>query len=48
MLASGLLHRHCRRVHMRGIFRVFASRTAEWVGTPAAFVLGVTLIVLWA
>jgi low affinity Fe/Cu permease len=35
-------------MHMREIFRTFASRTAEWVGTPAAFVLGVTLIVLWA
>ena len=33
---------------MRAAFRVFASRTAEWVGTPAAFVLGLGLIVLWA
>jgi low affinity Fe/Cu permease len=33
---------------MRETFRRFASRTAEWVGTPAAFVLGLGLIVLWA
>jgi low affinity Fe/Cu permease len=33
---------------MRDVFRVFATRTSEWVGTPAAFALGVTLIVLWA
>ena len=33
---------------MREIFRRFATRTAEWVGTPAAFVLGLVLIVLWA
>jgi low affinity Fe/Cu permease len=33
---------------MRDAFRVFATRTAEWVGTPAAFVLGLGLIVLWA
>ena len=32
---------------MREGFRRFASATAEWVGTPAAFVLGLTLIVLW-
>lgn len=32
---------------MREAFRIFASRTAEWVGTPVAFVLGVGLIVLW-
>jgi low affinity Fe/Cu permease len=32
---------------MREPFRVFASRTAEWVGTPGAFALGVATIVLW-
>jgi low affinity Fe/Cu permease len=35
-------------MHMRDAFRVFATRTSEWVGTPAAFVLGLGLIVLWA
>jgi low affinity Fe/Cu permease len=33
---------------MRDAFRVFAHRTAEWVGTPAAFMAAVALIVLWA
>ena len=33
---------------MRELFRRFATRTSEWVGTPAAFVIGVALIVLWA
>ena len=33
---------------MREAFRIFASRAAEWVGTPGAFVLGLGLIVLWA
>ena len=32
---------------MREAFRIFASRTAEWVGTPQAFVLGLALVVLW-
>ena len=32
---------------MRDLFRRFATRTSEWVGTPAAFVIGLTLIVLW-
>src|SRR5437867_13161579 len=32
---------------MREAFRRFATRTSEWVGTPAAFVIGLTLIVLW-
>lgn len=32
---------------MRELFRRFATRTSEWVGTPAAFVIGVALIVLW-
>jgi low affinity Fe/Cu permease len=32
---------------MREVFRRFAGRTAEWVGSPAAFVIGLTLIVLW-
>jgi low affinity Fe/Cu permease len=32
---------------MREPFRVFASRIAEWVGTPGAFVLGVGVVVLW-
>ena len=33
---------------MRETFRRFAHRTAEWAGTPTAFVLGLALIVLWA
>jgi low affinity Fe/Cu permease len=33
---------------MRDVFRRFATRTAEAVGSPAAFVIGLTLIVLWA
>jgi len=33
---------------MRALFRRFATRTSEWVGTPAAFVVGLGLIVLWA
>jgi low affinity Fe/Cu permease len=33
---------------MRSLFRRFATQTSEWVGTPGAFVLGLTLIVLWA
>jgi low affinity Fe/Cu permease len=33
---------------MRETFRLFAHRTAEWAGTPTAFVLGLALIVLWA
>src|SRR6266850_1973107 len=33
---------------MRERFRRFATRTSEWVGSPAAFVVGLTLIVLWA
>ena len=33
---------------MRDLFRRFATRTAEAVGSPAAFVIGLTLIVLWA
>jgi low affinity Fe/Cu permease len=36
-----------RRLPMRETFRVFASRTAEWVGTPGAFVLGVGVVLLW-
>ena len=32
---------------MREAFRRFAMRTSDWVGTPAAFVTGLTLIVLW-
>jgi low affinity Fe/Cu permease len=32
---------------MRAAFRVFASRTAEWVGTAYAFVVGLGLIVVW-
>jgi low affinity Fe/Cu permease len=47
-LAPGVLVDIPRRLYMRAAFRVFASRTAEWVGTPAAFVLGLGLIVLWA
>ena len=33
---------------MRSLFRRFATLTSEWVGTPGAFVLGLSLIVLWA
>jgi low affinity Fe/Cu permease len=33
---------------MREVFRRFATRVAEAVGSPAAFVIGLTLIVLWA
>ena len=33
---------------MRNVFRRFATRTSESVGSPAAFVVGLTLIVLWA
>jgi len=33
---------------MREPFRRFATRTSERVGSPAAFVAGLTLIVLWA
>jgi len=32
---------------MRDLFRRFATRTSESVGTPAAFVTGLTLIVVW-
>jgi low affinity Fe/Cu permease len=48
VLAPWLLVDIPRRLPMRDTFRVFATRTAEWVGTPAAFVLGLGLIVLWA
>ena len=33
---------------MRAIFRGYATRTAESVGSPAAFGLALVLIVLWA
>jgi len=33
---------------MREAFRTFAARVSERVGSPAAFVLGLTLIVAWA
>jgi len=33
---------------MRNLFRRFATLTSERVGTPGAFVGGLTLIVLWA
>jgi low affinity Fe/Cu permease len=33
---------------MREAFRAFAARTAEWVGTPAAFIIGLTAMVAWA
>ena len=32
---------------MRDLFRRFATRTSEAVGTPAAFVVGLTVIVVW-
>lgn len=33
---------------MREAFRRFATHTAEWVGSPSAFVVALTLIVAWA
>jgi len=33
---------------MRDLFRRFSTKTSEWVGSPAAFVIGLGLIVLWA
>ena len=33
---------------MREAFRTFAARVSDRVGSPAAFVLGLTLIVVWA
>jgi len=33
---------------MREAFRTFASRVSDWVGRPTAFVLGLSLIVVWA
>jgi low affinity Fe/Cu permease len=33
---------------MRQAFRLFATRVAEWVGTPLAFALGLAAIALWA
>ena len=32
---------------MREVFRRFAGRVSDWVGSPAAFVVGLTLIVMW-
>jgi low affinity Fe/Cu permease len=32
---------------MREVFRRFAGRVSDWVGSPAAFVIGLTLIVVW-
>jgi low affinity Fe/Cu permease len=32
---------------MRDVFRRFAGRVSEWVGSPAAFVIGLTVILLW-
>ena len=32
---------------MRDLFRRFATRTSEAVGSPAAFVIGLTVIVVW-
>jgi low affinity Fe/Cu permease len=50
LLARPLLRTPLLRedVPMRELFRRFATRTSEWVGTPTAFVIGVALIVLWA
>jgi low affinity Fe/Cu permease len=48
-LASPLLeNRIHRRLSMRELFRRFAARTSDWVGSPAAFVIGLTAIVGWA
>jgi low affinity Fe/Cu permease len=33
---------------MHALFRAFATRASEWVGTPTAFVLGLAFIVAWA
>jgi low affinity Fe/Cu permease len=33
---------------MREMFRRFSQRTSELVGSPAAFLLAVTVIVIWA
>ena len=33
---------------MRAAFRTFASRVADRVGSPAAFLVGLVLIVVWA
>ena len=33
---------------MRAVFRTFASRVADRVGSPAAFLVGLGLIVIWA
>ena len=33
---------------MRDLFRRFATRTSEAVGTPIAFITGLVLIALWA
>jgi low affinity Fe/Cu permease len=32
---------------MREVFRRFAGNISEWVGSPAAFVIGLTVIVAW-
>ena len=32
---------------MREVFRRFAGSISEWVGSPAAFVIGLTAIVAW-
>jgi low affinity Fe/Cu permease len=33
---------------MHALFRTFATRASEWVGTPTAFVLGLVFIIGWA
>jgi low affinity Fe/Cu permease len=33
---------------MRNAFRTFATRASEWVGTPAAFALGLGFVLAWA
>jgi low affinity Fe/Cu permease len=48
LLARPLLEIHYQEVSMREIFRRFATRTSEWVGTPSAFIAGLAIIVLWA
>jgi low affinity Fe/Cu permease len=47
-VAWALLVQQAGGCTMRDVFRIFAQRTAEWVGTPQAFVLALALIVLWA
>jgi low affinity Fe/Cu permease len=33
---------------MREMFRTFATRVSDWVGSPMAFIVGLSVIVIWA